>query len=214
MSDEWRVEVELGEEGHGLTLGERLRALSLDDEARERLGHRVMVTRDGSHLFLYAGTETAAREAERVARELVASEGLEARISLTRWHPAEESWKDAAEPLPEDAAERARERERREAAEERAGEEGWEVRVDLPSVRETHELAERLSDEGLHVRRRWRFLLVGANSERQASELAERIRAEAPAEAKLHVEPSGELPHPVFVFWGAHRPEITRDLGR
>ena len=31
MADEWRVEVELTDEGHGLTVGDRLRSLDLDD---------------------------------------------------------------------------------------------------------------------------------------------------------------------------------------
>src|SRR5204862_3058897 len=87
MSDEWRVEVDLHDEEHGFTLGERLRSLDLDDEARKRLCDRVIVTRDGPRVFLYAGSEQQAREAERVARELVAEEGLSATIALTRWHP-------------------------------------------------------------------------------------------------------------------------------
>ena len=103
MSDEWRVEVDLDDEQHGLKLGERLRSLDLDDEARKRLGDRVIVTRDGSRMFMYAPTEAQAREAERVARELVAAEGLTADISLTRWHPDEDAWKDASIPMPETA---------------------------------------------------------------------------------------------------------------
>ncbi len=59
-----------------------------------------MVTRDGSQLFLYASSEVAAREAERTIRELVEAEGLSAEIRVTRWHPVEESWRDASEPLP------------------------------------------------------------------------------------------------------------------
>ncbi len=39
--EEFRVEVELDDDEHHLTLGERLRAVDLDDEARERLGSRV-----------------------------------------------------------------------------------------------------------------------------------------------------------------------------
>ena len=38
----------------------------------------MVVTRDGAKLFLYAATEEQAREAERVARDLVAAEGLSA----------------------------------------------------------------------------------------------------------------------------------------
>ena len=59
MTDEWRVEVDLDDEQHGFTLGERLRSLDLDEEARKRLGDRVIVTRDGAKLFLYATSRGA-----------------------------------------------------------------------------------------------------------------------------------------------------------
>ena len=216
MADEWRVEVDLDDEQHGFKLGERLRGLNLDDEARERLGDRVIVTRDGPKMFLYAQNEEGAREAERVARGVVAAEGLTAETRLTRWHPDEEAWKDAALPLPQTEEERATERERHEQA---AGEEApsrwdyqWEVRVDLPSLRDTLAFGSRLADEGIDVRRHWRYLLVGAASEEGAAELAERIRSEAPEGAQVHVGTSG-APHPVFVFLGAHAPGIARDLG-
>ena len=115
--DEFRVEVELDDD-HDHSLGERLRSLDLDDEARERLGSRVIVTRDGSHLFLYASSEASCEEAERVVRELLVEDELTADVRSTRWHPVEAAWKDASEPLPEtteaiDAEEEARE-ERRE----------------------------------------------------------------------------------------------------
>ena len=120
--DEFRVEVELDEEGHG-SLGERLRSLDLDDEARERLGSRVMVTRDGNHLFMYANTRESAAEAERVVRDLMAAEDLQGTVRVTRWHPVAEEWKDADEPLPETPE--AVEAERREH-EQREAEEGDE----------------------------------------------------------------------------------------
>jgi hypothetical protein len=96
MADEWRVEVELGDEGHGLTLGERLGSLDLDDEARERLGGNVIVTRDGSRMFAYAGSQAAAEEAGRVIEELAAAEGLEAEIQVTHWDPGDHAWEDIA----------------------------------------------------------------------------------------------------------------------
>src|SRR5438876_2568760 len=136
MADEWRVELDLDDEQHGYTLGERLRSLDLDDEARNRLGDRVIVSRDGARIFLYAGTEEQAREAERVARDLIAAEGLSAETRLTRWHPDEEAWKDPSIPLPETEDERAAEHARHEATEEHealaTGRYDWEVRVDLP----------------------------------------------------------------------------------
>ena len=63
MHDEFRVEVELDDAERGYSFGERLRALDLDDTARERLGDGVMVTRDGSRLFVYAASDSEAREA-------------------------------------------------------------------------------------------------------------------------------------------------------
>src|SRR5258705_4374069 len=98
MSDEWRVEVHLEHEGHGLTLGDRLRSLDLDDEARKRLGERVVVTRDGARLFMYVGSQEEAKEAEGVARELASAEGLEAKTRITRWHPDADEWRGASCP--------------------------------------------------------------------------------------------------------------------
>ncbi|MGH2989371.1 MAG: hypothetical protein ACRDMA_05810 [Solirubrobacterales bacterium] len=204
MADEWRVEVELGDEQHHLTIGERLRSLDLDDEARRRLGDRVIVTRDGDHLFLYAGSEQAAREAERVARDLVASEGMSGEVRVTRWDEAEEAWTDASGA--EGPAADVREHERAWSDPD------WEVRVDLPGRTETVELASKLEDEGIEVRRRWHHLMVGADTEGEAAELAKRLAAEAPEGANVHVEPGG-VPHPVFVLIGAHKPGIARDLG-
>jgi hypothetical protein len=217
MSDEWRVEVHLEDEGHGLTLGDRLRSLDLDDEARKQLGERVVVTRDGPLIFLYTGSEAAAKEAEKVARDLAGDERLEATTRITRWHPDAEEWKDAAVPMPTTEADREAERREHEAAEEReAAETGrteWELRVDLESLHSTRELASRLSDEGIAVHRRWKHLLVPAPSEDRAAELADRIRDEAPDGTEIHVEPARKLPHPAFVFIARHTPGIGRDLG-
>src|SRR4029453_7077363 len=151
MAEEWGVEGELGDEEHHLTIGERLRSLDLDDEARKRLGDRVIVTRDGAHLFLYAGAGAAAREADRVARELVASEGVSGELRVTQWDETEEAWTDASGA--EGPAADVRERE------EAWSETDWEVRFDLPGRAETVELAKKLEGEGLGVRRRWHHLL-------------------------------------------------------
>ncbi len=216
MSDEWRVEVDLDDEQHGLKLGERLRSLDLDDEASKRLGDRVIVTRDGSKMFLYARSEAEAHEAEKVAGELLAAEDLTADVSVTRWHPDEDAWKDASEPMPQTDAERAAERQRHEEAAEQEPRSRWayqwEVRIDLPTRRDTVALASRLEDEGVEVRRHWKYLLVGAASEERANELAEQIKGEAPEGSTIQVVTAG-APHPVFVFLGAHTPGIARDLG-
>ena len=192
MNDEFRVEVELDDAEGGYSLGERLQALDLDDAARERLGDGVMVTRDGTRLFLYAASDSEAREAERTIRELVEADELTAKIAVTRWHEVEEAWKDASLPLPASGAEVQAEQAALEASEAREAElEGhydWEVVVQLPSRSLAIEIARRLTEEGKPVRRRWRYIAVGAPTEDRARELAERLRSEVPDDAEVRVE--------------------------
>lgn len=103
--EEFRVEVVLGSEEHGLTLWERFRAHDLDDEARERLGSQVTVTRDGNRMLLYTHTLEDAQEAKRAAEALVADDNLTAEYTVTRWNPAEQDWTDPSVPVGEhDAA--------------------------------------------------------------------------------------------------------------
>jgi len=203
--DEWRVEIDLEEEEHGLGLGERLRAHVLDDEARRRLGGRVVVTRDGPHVFLYAGKEQEAREAERVARELVASDGLTADIAVTRWHPLEEAWKDASIPLPQTPEGEREELRLKEEAKwiqaEREGSYDWLVKIALPGRAEAAELQERLDGEGFPVHRRWRYVTVDVVTEERANELASRLRGELPDEAEVWADASpDDIPNPAFVL--------------
>ena len=192
VNDEFRVEVELDDEDHGYSFGERLRALDLDDDARERLGSGGMVTRDGSRLYLYTASEAEAREAERTVRELVNADELTADIATTRWHPVEEAWKDASLPLLTTPVAEQAEYAAREAAElEEARIEGsfdWHVVAHLPGRDMAAELADRLSGEGVPVRRRWRYVVAGVATEERAQELADRLRAELPEAADVRIE--------------------------
>jgi hypothetical protein len=207
VAEDFRAEVELDDEDFGYSLWERLRALHLDDEARRRLGSGVVVTRDGSRLFLYAANERRVREAEKVVRQLVEEDSLSAEIAVTRWHPVEEEWEDVSVPLPETAAEERVEYESRVADEAReATEEGeydWQVVAHLSSREAAAELAERLGAEGFPVTKRWRYVVVGVLTEEAAEELAERLRAEAADAAEIAVEASlSEVPGRPFQFVG------------
>jgi hypothetical protein len=207
QDDEWRVEIELGDDRTGDALAERLRALDLDEDARRRLGGRMIVTRDGPRVFLYAQSEEQAREAERVIVDVLASDDSTATVAVTRWHPIEEDWKDASLPLPRTEAEREVERRRHEEAEAReAADEGsydWHVKLELPDRGDAVELQDRLAAEGLPVHRRWKYVTVDALTEETANELAGRLRDELPDEAEVWVEVNREdLPNPLFVLLG------------
>jgi hypothetical protein len=103
--EEFRVEVELGNDEHRMSFWERLRALDLDDDAQKRLGSQVTVTRDGNRMLLYTHTLEDAQEAERTVKELVADDNLSAEYTVTRWNAAEQDWTDPNVPVGEhDAA--------------------------------------------------------------------------------------------------------------
>jgi hypothetical protein len=205
VDDEFRVEVELDDDEHGYSIRERLRALDLDDDARERLGSGVLVTRDGSRLFLYAESEQQAREAERVVRDLVDADRLTAEIRATRWHPVEEDWKDISIPLPTtpeglDAEHAAHEQAEAEEA-RREGECDWTVHAHLPSREQAAELAERLASEGIPVTRRFRYVVAGALTEERADELAARLRSELSEDTDIRVDTDlSDLPHGPLQF--------------
>lgn len=192
MNDEWRLRVDFEEEGHGRALTERLEAGELQHDLSAAFHDRVVVSRDGPRVFLYAGDrEQAERGREMVSAE-AGREGWAVKAELTHWHPAAEEWKDPDLPLPDDDATRLAEHEAliaRERAEcESSGHPEWEVRVDLPSRHEAVRLGERLREEGLPAVHRWKYLLVGAADEDAAKALAERIRAEAPEGSRVAAE--------------------------
>jgi len=196
--NDWRVTVQLREGGQAGRAVEHLSAHKVEGEAHERLGGRVMVGSDGRDgLFLYTHSQDAAATARQSVSELLASHGMRADYTVERWHPVEEGWEPADVGLPDTPAEVEAERERLDVEETSeslaAGHAMFEVRVQLPSHRESVALAARLKAEGYSVVRRWRFLVVGANNADQAEEFAAKVRAEAPADAVVSTEEVGAL---------------------
>jgi hypothetical protein len=194
MSDDWRLQVGLFDDGAARELTERLAAERLGEAAETAFGDQLVVSVDGPDVFCYAGERAQAELAADAIRTIAAERGWDVELRLKRWHPTAEEWEDPDVPLPTTDAERAAEHARRVAKErEESAERGYaeyEVRIECSSHRETVELAERLHDEGLPLLRRWRYLLIGASDEDTANALAERLRAEAPAGSTVVAEVS------------------------
>jgi hypothetical protein len=193
---EWRVEVNLDDEQHGFSLGERLRAHDLDDEARKRLSGGVIVTRDGPRLYVYTTSEAAAREAERVLRELVEADRLTADIRVTVWDEQRDAWLGA---------------ERGEVVEDpRAGEEGPEyfVLVESEDQGVLEELGDRLRAEGRPVELRRGMLLVGSFDDEEVEQLGERLRGEIGDAGRVQVRADifSDLPSPGFLLFEQRLP--------
>jgi len=173
--DDYRIRIEVEDEDEswlerlGLELGSEAAEL-----ARELEDRRLVVSRDGDEIFVYAGSPEEAERARSVIQAELRDQGLSAVTGpVEHWLDEEDRWSD--EPPGETWEEEALER----------GYAPWEVRVDLPSHAAARELADRLEQEGYPVERRWRYLIVGASSREDAEALAARVHGA--------VEPGGEL---------------------
>lgn len=191
MNDDWRIRIDVEEE-HAEGLLERL-GLDLGSEARklaeELEGRRLVVSRDDETLFVYAGSKEEADRARDIIEAELRETGAHGRVgAVEHWLAEEDRWDD--EP-PQDFE-----------AEEEVREEGlspWEVRLEAGSPHEAEALATQLSTEGYSVVRRHRFVLVGAESEEEAGELAKKLHGEAEASGELVYE---TLPRNPFVLFG------------
>lgn len=178
--DDWRVRIELPDEGGAQDLLGRLGlrqsdAEELADELRE---HRLAVSQDDNTVFVYATTGMQAEQAARIVESELNDVGLTpSRFVTERWLRDEERWND--DPEQPDAEEELLQR----------GYAPWEVRVAADSLREAHDLAEQLRAEGYDVSRTFTYVIAGTRTREEAVELARRIHGE--------VEPGGELVYEV-----------------
>ncbi len=212
MDDDFRLQIDLDDEGTAGKVADHLRSAELEHDLQVAADNQLIVSHEGEEIFVYAADREHIEQARKAVERLLGDKGWEAELEVRRWHPEAEEWEDPDQSLPGTTAEKAAEHEQRiemEDAEVAAhhGHAEFEVRVEFPSHHEAHEFAEKLKAEGLEPVRRWRYMVVGAADEDAANELAERIRAEAPAEAKVTAEGSlaaawAERPVNPFFFLG------------
>jgi hypothetical protein len=191
VNDNWRIKIEL-EEGRAESMLERL-GLDLSFEARqlaeELEGRRLVVSRDENTVFIYAGSRPEAERARVVVEAELRELGAEGRVGpIEHWLNEQDRWDD--EPLQEFEAEQ-------DVLEQ--GLSPWEVRLEVGSPDEAEALAEKLAADGYSVVRRHTYVLVGAASEDEARELAERLHGEPEASGELVYE---TLPQNPFVVFG------------
>jgi hypothetical protein len=192
VNDDWRLQIDPHESTHTQLLVDRLEARELQHDLSIAFHDRVIVSRDGARVFLYAGSREQAEGARELVLNLAEQHDWKLDVALTRWHPTAEDWEDPDKPLPDGAAAERAEHQAMIAAERaevaRSGHPEFEVRIDLPSRHDALRFAEQLRKENLPVVHRWRFVLLGAADEDSAKALAERIRAEAPEGSRVSVE--------------------------
>jgi hypothetical protein len=212
MDDDWRLQIDLDDDGVGGEIADHLRSSELEHDLAVDFDKRVIVSHEGERIFLYAGDREQLERARGVVEKFVDGKGWKANLELRHWHKVAEDWEDPDVAEPTTAVEEEAEHERLMQTEDeevaaRGGLAEFEVRVEFPSHAEAREFAEKLKGEGFEPVRRWRYLVVGAADEDAAKELADRIRAEAPADSKVTAEGSlaaawAERPVNPFFFLG------------
>jgi hypothetical protein len=146
MNDDWRLQIDFRDDGVADALQDRLDARELEHDLSQAFHDRVIVSRNGTTIFLYAGDEQQAEKARDLVVRLTEADGEEVTIDFRRWHPLSLEWEPANEPLPEDAAARAAEHQERIAKEreetEVQGYPQYEVQIELPSRRGAESFAD------------------------------------------------------------------------
>ena len=177
MADDWRVRVELADEG---TRNEFTRLLQDGlspigmDLAQALHGGQVSISGDGPDLFVYADAPAQAERAHAVIVAELEHHGLEASTSgVEHWLADEERWDNepAGESWEDEVADK--------------GYAPWEVRVTCTSRREAVELESQLEADGYQPIRHWKHLIVGTDTREDADALAARLHGS--------VEPGGAV---------------------
>jgi hypothetical protein len=177
VADDWRVRIELADEASRKAFTQLLAdGLSPQgaDHAQALHGDHLSVSGDDASLFVYADSPTQAERAHAVVLSELEHHAIVATTSgVEHWLAAEERWDN--EPTGETWEEEA----------VLQGYAPWEVRVTCRSHHEAIELAAQLEVEGYRPVRRWKHLIVGADTREDADALAARLHGE--------VEPGGAV---------------------
>jgi hypothetical protein len=211
MSENWRMTIDLREEGHARALVDRLEAVELEHDLASSFHDRVFLVRHGAEVLAYTADRTQAGKVDELISSLAEKHGWHVDTHLSEWDEVKVEWVSTSKEIAHDAAHHAEHK--KVMTEERAsslshGYPNWEVKVECPSHQDVLALVETLENEGIPTAHRWRYLVVGALDEDSGEQLARRIRNEAPEGTTTIVQGSrqavlGEGPaNPFAVFGG------------
>jgi hypothetical protein len=192
MNDDWRVRINLHDDGLAHQLTEQLDADELEHDLERAFHDRVVVSTEGPLVFFYAGSREQAERGRDLVGQLAERHGWTVDVEIAQWHPVAEEWQSPDVPQPAGAADAEEEREERvEDEREESAEQGYpefEVRVQTATHHDASELSHRLDSENIAHVHRWSYLLIGAADEDSAQALADRLRKDAPAGGEVLVE--------------------------
>ena len=181
MSDDWRLRVDLHEGGHARSLTGRFEAGELEHDLESEFHDRVVVSRDGAEVFLYAGSREQAEAAGKLINSLAAGRaGSSTPSSGAGTRPRRRGRRSRSLAPDDDAAEHARLIAAERDQLRRTGTPEFEVRVEGLSRADAERVVARLPDEGRPSVHGSTYVLAAATDEDDAAALADRLRSESP----------------------------------
>src|ERR1700742_2090464 len=140
MDDDWRLQINLEDEGAVGEIADHLRSSELEHNLATELDKRVILSHEGETIFLYAGDRDQLERAPRAIENFLDSKGWKPDLDLRHLHKEADEWESPDAPEPTTAAEHEAEHERRieiddEEAEEHGGRARYEVRPEFLSHR-------------------------------------------------------------------------------
>jgi len=193
MSENWRVAIDLHEDGHAAALIDRLEAVELEHDLASSFHDLVFLDRHGAEVRAYTADQAQALKVQELVSALAHEHGWQIETKLFEWDEAQTEWVGTSREIRHDARHRAAHQHviAAERASSRAhGYPDYEVKVECPSHHDVLALAEQLTAENIPNAHRWRYLVIGANDEDSGERLAARVRAEAPAGTTTIVQAS------------------------
>ena len=194
MNDDWRLHIDLHDEGTAHRLGERLQAEELEHDLERSFADKVVVSIDGNDVFCYAGSREQAEAAQRLIEQLIADQQWTADIELLHWHPEAERWERPDEAMPAGDEQLATEHAERIADEQaESTEQGYpeyEIRIQCNSHHDARQVVHRLESEQIPSIHRWSVVLIGVNDLDSGERLAQQLRGELPG-VEITVELNG-----------------------
>jgi hypothetical protein len=200
IATDWRVTVTFDDWGLIRQALRRLRERQIIGDVRRRLGPRVRKGVRDPNLYLYVGSRPVAVALGDVMTEMIAERHVRASVRIHYWNSVDPDWEWLA-PATLDVAGKERLTKQRQELEHEyevtldanmsrlSGLATWEVRITLRSRSDAVMLTQQLQESGHLVLRQRKRVLIGAESQDEANELAESVKGNAPPGARFTVAP-------------------------
>jgi len=92
MDDDFRLQIDLEDEGVAGKVADLLRSGELEHDLKVAAYDQLIVSHEGEEIFVYAADRDHIEQARKAVEKMLDSKGWEAKLEVRRWHPEAEEW--------------------------------------------------------------------------------------------------------------------------